>query len=158
MKIKAIGPNPSLLVTTKDGFIKEFYFSHNTGTRMVVIHNRKPRLTPEAQDLGYMTLEDAYKSDPREDIAAKGYQIYKDWNSAAKAGKAPRHHVKGPNGPRVCTAPFPDKYLPQEVIRRRAGTANVSEQVWEAPELDAPELDASGEMAKKPAPKKVKSA
>jgi hypothetical protein len=157
MKIKPIGPNPSLLITTKEGMIKELYYSSNAGQRMVAIHNGRPRLAPEAQDRGYKLLEECYSEDPREAIASKGYQTYRDWNRAAKAGRAPRHVVKGPAGDRQCTAPFPERWLPQEVIKRRAGKSTASESTWEAPDLDAPALDESGEVAEKAKPRKVKS-
>jgi hypothetical protein len=158
--MKPIGPSPEFPVVHKDGSITHIHYAQNAGGSWIEIFNGRAVLNAAGRQRGLVSLEDCFSDDPRDVIKADGWKTYRAWMKAIKLGKAPREPVPGPVPGSIGYRfkDFPDKWLPQEVLKRRAGTSDVSTTDWEAPEVDIPALDESGEVKpekKTKAPKSV---
>lgn len=130
-------PLPYIHGVNPSGEIRQLPYARNINTGMTELVNGKIRLTRKMEDEGWISLEQAYASDPSAKKRAKGLEVYKDWERAAKQKRAPRTNVtKGDGSMRPATAAFPENLLPDEVIARRNGTSAVSTQIWEPPSLD----------------------
>ena len=146
-------PLPYIHGVDPTGSIRQLPYARNINAGMVEMVNGRLRLTRKMEDEGWVSLEDAYKSDPSAKKRAKGLEVYKDWERAAKQKRAPRFQAKkGDGSVRPATQPFPEHLLPEEVIARRMGTSSVSEQIWEAPVLDDDVTEPIEVSAIEPAP------
>lgn len=118
--IKQPGPNPRINCVDPEGKIRSVGYGSNLNTDIVrELANGKIVVTEERRDQGWMTLEEAYSKDSRDDVRADGYREYLAWEKRASTGALPRQTVAGANRPTL--VPFPREALPEIAIARQDG-------------------------------------
>ena len=140
--MKPIGQQaPYLPVVDTKGNIKHIYYSQNAGHAFVQIFKGQGVLNPAGLEQGYTELEKLYKEDPRPNVAAKGFRVYRDYDLACRRKTCKTQAVPGSVAGTTKQAPVPllEQWLPLEVIARRNGTSTVSAAGWEPPALEEPE-------------------
>lgn len=144
------GPLPYIYCVNKAGEIKRKTYGPGVGSRVLeVLPNGEPAITRLAERQGWITLSEAYAQDSRAVIRARGYQNFLDRDRAAERKLAKRRTVELANGKlRTTTEPIADKYLPEVVLRRRAGIDTISDTRFvDDLEVEDPKIldDADGE-------------
>lgn len=135
--IRTIGDLPYIYVVGPAGEVRQMPYSSGTSGRIIEVRNGRPFITPEAAEKGWVKLEDLYKQDSRTLIKAKGMANFLAHEAAAQRKQVKRGVTKRIDGtPRAFNEPLEDKYLPEEVIRRRDGTSDISTKVFEPMLLD----------------------
>jgi len=139
--MKPIGPNPYLPVADKAGEITHLYYAQNAGHEFVTLYQGKGVLNPKGLAHGFTALKDLYAADPNPTVREKGLAYYRQWDLSCRNKTAKMEACPGSVAGTTKQRPvaFPDKWLPQEVLARRAGTSAVSVAGWEPPALEEPE-------------------
>ena len=152
-EIRSVGPLPIIHIVDPPGNILAIGYAKGIGgkgSRLVDYEAGVARLSHLARDKGYITLREAYRDDPRKQLKENGLRIYRTFFVAAKNKKTDRIHIKLRNDTvRSASAPFPAKFLPQEVMKRRGGYSDVSTEMFEMPDLEFAELDEKGNVMTK---------
>lgn len=144
--------DPFLPVVDKAGNIKHLFYSQNAGHTFVELFHGRGIVSARGREQGFTALEDLYKEDPNPVVAEQGYGYYLKWNHACRTQTAETEFVEGavPGSKKERPKPFPDKWLPAEVLKRRDGSSKVSPKGWAPPEFPDPEpVKAKPKKAKK---------
>ena len=129
--------DPFLPVVDKAGNIKHLFYSQNSGHLFVELFHGKGIVNARGREAGFTALEDLYKSDPNPAVASQGFGHYLKWNHACRTQTAETEYIEGavPGSRKERPKPFPEEWLPAEVLERRSGRSSVSVKGWAPPEL-----------------------
>lgn len=111
-------PAPRYPVVTKAGIIKTCAVASNIGGALE-LYNGKIKISRSHEDEDWVLLEDLYRREGRMD----DWAVYESWRAAKAQG--------------VQAGPFPDEFLPQEVLARRAGQVP-GKKTWTPPVKSKP--------------------
>jgi len=130
-------PAPYLPVVDQKGNIKHLYYSQNAGHTFLEIFNGTASLNAAGRRQGFTALKDLYAIDPNPILKEKGIHEYRKYDIACKTKTVETEECEGaaPGTVKTRAVAFPEKWLPAEVRKRRAGTSAVSVAAYRPPEL-----------------------
>ena len=126
---RTLGRLPFVPVVFPHGRIRHIPYGQGCHSDIVRIDERtgRPGLTGWACEQGYITLEEAYQMDSREEVRDEGLGVYQAFEQAVREGRAPKARARiNPDDPKderqkIQVSEFPDEWLPEECIARREG-------------------------------------
>lgn len=107
-KLLNVGPQTTIYCVDPNGRIR-YHRTRPNVTHRAISYQGGGRYGLSAWGVanGWAMLESLYAADPDEEIREKGWQVWLDYNDHAK------------KSPMRAGDPFPDEWLPAEVLRRR---------------------------------------
>lgn len=117
-----------VFIVAADGRIEHHIVQRHSGSARFAPGSNGRRLSERSVELGYVFLKDAYAQDSREDVREQGFAEYSKYVAHVRANRWPKETLRIPLGNGEFTTEsrlveFPEYWLPELVMERRAGRA-----------------------------------
>lgn len=128
--LRSVGPLPYVHVVDPKGRIRHYRYGKGVNSRVIQYTRDGPELTADGHKAGWALLKELYATDPDEQIREQGFKVWEDYNA---------HAARSLND-----APFPEEWLPAEVMRRRTDSTAAARAPFQAPPRSTPEPEKRG--------------